>query len=31
MGFFEKTGGEGFFQKVGIMFGKEFSISVTIL
>jgi hypothetical protein len=26
MGFFEKTGGDGFFQKVEIMFGNEFNI-----
>jgi len=30
MGFFEKTGGEGFFQKVGMMFGKEFNIRLLI-
>jgi hypothetical protein len=27
MGFFEKTAGDGFFQKVGIMFGNEFNIA----
>jgi len=26
MGFFEKTAGDGFFQKVGIMFGNEFNM-----
>jgi hypothetical protein len=26
MGFFEKTAGEGFFQKVEIMFGTELNI-----
>jgi hypothetical protein len=26
MSFFEKTAGDGFFQKVGIMFGNEFNI-----
>jgi hypothetical protein len=27
MGFFEKTAGEGFLRKVGIMFGNEFNIA----
>jgi len=27
MGFFEETAGDGFFQKVGIMFGNEFNIA----
>ena len=26
MAFFEKTAGDGFFQKVGIMFGNEFNM-----